>query len=81
MALGSKVAIPSGMASMLKMFGVDPAQIIESAKKTGDAVKEVAAALDRIERRVDAIAAHLGIEEENGKQLSVTAGGSGKIGR
>jgi hypothetical protein len=81
MATPAKVGMPSGMASMLKMFGVDPAQIIEAAKKTGESVKEIAGALERIERKVDAIAAKLGIEEEeNGKQLTIAAG-TGKNGR
>lgn len=83
MSLALKSAsIPSGMASMLKMFGVDPAQVIESAKKTGDAVHQIAATLERICRRLERIETKLGIEEENGEQLTVASGaGAGKIGR
>lgn len=79
MAIGAKGAMPSGMASMLKMFGVDPNQIVETARKTGDAVKEIAGAIERIERKLDLVMAKLGIEEENdGRELSAVAG-AGKI--
>lgn len=73
-------SIPSGMASMLKMFGVDPNQVIESVKKTSEAVHQIAGALSQIQERLKRIEEHLGIEEENGQQLTATGTGtSGKI--
>lgn len=78
----AKSAMPSGMASMLKMFGVDPKEMIESAQKIGGAVKEIAGALERIERRLDRIEKHLGIEEpENVELIPVAGNGAGKISR
>lgn len=77
--------MPSGMAAMLKMFGVDPTQIIEAAKKTGESVHVIAGALERIETKLDAIARKLGIEvEENGRRELTAIGsgnGAGKNGR
>lgn len=81
MAAGAKLAVPSGMASMLKMFGVDPEQIIDTARKTGDGVKAVVSALERIENNQKAIMRHFGIEEENGELHTVATGnGAGKNG-
>lgn len=92
MSAAAKSAMPSGMASMLKMFGVDPTQIIEAAKKTGEAVKQIAESIERIElnqvalnRKLDRIARKLAIEEEeNGGRELCTVGngnGAGKNGR
>jgi hypothetical protein len=75
-SVAPKSAMPSGMASMLKMFGVDPVQITDTARKTGKAVEEIAGALGRIERKLDLVMANLGIEEEGngGREFSSSAG-------
>ncbi len=69
----SNFAIPSGMASMLKMFGVDPKQITGSVETVGKAVKEIAERLERIETKLDLL-----LEERSAGKSRVNAGGNGR---
>ena len=78
---GTKAAAPSGLASMAKMFGIDPAAIMGQAKQLGDAAKQVVEALEKIQARLARIEQHLGIEEvKNGECVSI-ASGAGTNGR
>ncbi len=75
----SDVKIPSGMASMLKMFGIDPAQITGSVATVGKAVKEIAERLERIERKLDQVLEERasGAEERHEKR-TIRAGSNGR---
>lgn len=84
MALGAKkTGAPSGLSAMAKMFGIDPAKIMETGRAVEADVKRMADAMEQMNRKLDRIAKKLGIEdEEDGRELSIVASaGAGKNGR
>lgn len=64
--------------NMLKAMGIDPEQIKQMATGIGDAVRDVKQALDRIERRLDTIEDHLGIE--NPEPIEITHANNERTG-
>ena len=67
--IAGKFVIPSGMASMLKMFGIDAKEIAGHVETVAAAVKEGAERLHRIEQKLDLL-----LEEKNGRQSDRAAG-------
>lgn len=51
----------SGIEMMMKALGIDPAQIIETAKGIGETVIALKNQMDRIEKNQQTIMLHLGI--------------------
>ena len=57
MSLLPKSPIPPGMASMLKMFGVDPAEIMKGVNAVTTGVQEIATRLETLQKQNEKIIA------------------------
>lgn len=58
--------MPAGMGMLLKSFGIDPTEIMQTVPQVASAVKEIAAALARIEANQKQIFAKLAELEGKG---------------
>jgi uncharacterized protein YukE len=74
---GAKPNIPTGMAGMLKMIGLDPEQISKAITEVSGAVREIAERLERIERKIDELRG----DENGGRSSAASPSAAGSNGQ